>query len=243
MENSGNVFSPRMGRVKQIHFVGIGGAGMCGIAEILHQEGYLITGSDMSESRAVQHLQSLGINVFIGHKAQNIEGADVVVRSSAIDPNNPEIIAAHEQRIPIIPRAVMLGELMRYRFGIAIAGTHGKTTTTSLVSSLLIEAKYDPIYVIGGKLNSSGKNAHLGQSQYLVAEADESDASFLYLKPMMVVVTNIDADHMSTYDHNFDNLRQTFVKFLHQLPFYGSAIVCVEDDEARQIIPSIERPS
>ncbi|WP_115304092.1 UDP-N-acetylmuramate--L-alanine ligase [Legionella beliardensis] len=232
-----------MGRVEQIHFVGIGGAGMCGIAEVLHNDGYRITGSDISENRAVQHLQALGITVFIGHRAENIVGADVVVRSTAILTDNPEIIAAHEQFIPVIPRAVMLAELMRFRHGIAIAGTHGKTTTTSLVSSLLAEGGYDPSFIIGGKLNSSGTNAQLGKSAYLVAEADESDASFLYLKPMMAVVTNIDADHMGTYNNNFDNLRNTFIEFLHHLPFYGLAVVCLEDEEVRRIMPAIERPT
>ena len=187
-----------MGRVEQIHFVGIGGVGMCGIAEVLHNEGYRITGSDLTENRAVQSLKALGITVFIGHHTQNITGADVVVRSTAVGADNPEIIAAREQLIPVIPRAAMLAELMRFRHGIAIAGTHGKTTTTSIVSSLLGEGGFDPSFVIGGKLNSCGSNAQLGKSAYFVAEADESDASFLYLKPMMAVVTNIDADHMST---------------------------------------------
>ncbi|WP_419421202.1 UDP-N-acetylmuramate--L-alanine ligase [Legionella sp. D16C41] len=232
-----------MGRVEQIHFVGIGGAGMCGIAEVLHNDGYRITGSDISENRAVTHLQSLGIQVFIGHQEQNVEGADVVVRSSAVEDTNPEISAAHKRLIPVIPRAVMLAELMRFRYGIAIAGTHGKTTTTSLVSSLLAEGGYDPSFVIGGKLNSSGTNAQLGKSAYLVAEADESDASFLYLKPMMAVVTNIDADHMGTYNNNFDNLRNAFIEFLHHLPFYGLAVVCLEDEEIRRILPAIERPT
>lgn len=232
-----------MGRVEQIHFVGIGGAGMCGIAEVLHNEGYRITGSDLSENRAVQSLKLLGITVFIGHDTQNIKGADVVVRSTAVTADNPEIVAAREQLIPVIPRAAMLAELMRFRHGIAIAGTHGKTTTTSIVSSLLGEGGLDPSFVIGGKLNSCGSNAQLGKSAYFVAEADESDASFLYLKPMMAVVTNIDADHMSTYGDNFDNLRNTFIEFLHHLPFYGLAVVCLEDEEVRRILPSIQRPT
>jgi len=232
-----------MGRVEQIHFVGIGGAGMCGIAEVLHNEGYRVTGSDMSENRAVQRLQSIGINVFIGHSIDNIQGADVVVRSTAVGAENPEISAARDQRIPVIPRAAMLAELMRFRHGIAIAGTHGKTTTTSLVSSLLGEGGLDPSFVIGGKLNSCGSNAQLGKSAYFVAEADESDASFLYLKPMMAVVTNIDADHMSTYDDSFDKLRNTFIEFLHHLPFYGLAVVCLEDEEIRNILPLIQRPT
>lgn len=243
MENLGHFFPPRMRRIEQVHFVGIGGAGMCGIAEVLHTDGYRITGSDINESHAIQQLQALGINVFIGHEAQNIAGADVVVRSSAILADNPEIIAAYKQFIPVIPRAALLAELMRFRHGIAISGTHGKTTTTSLVSSLLAEGGYDPSFIIGGKLNSSGMNAKLGKSTYLVAEADESDASFLYLKPVMAVVTNIDADHMGTYNNNFDDLRNTFIEFLHQLPFYGLAVVCLEDEEVRRIIPAIERPT
>ncbi|MFC3908977.1 UDP-N-acetylmuramate--L-alanine ligase [Legionella dresdenensis] len=232
-----------MGRVEQIHFIGIGGAGMCGIAEVLHNEGYRVTGSDLSENRVVQRLQSLGIKVFIGHDVDNIIGADVVVRSTAVGNDNPEVVAARAQLIPVIPRAAMLAELMRFRHGIAIAGTHGKTTTTSLVSSLLAEGGLDPSFVIGGKLNSCGANAQLGKSAYFVAEADESDASFLYLKPMMAVVTNIDADHMGTYDDDFDKLRNTFIEFLHHLPFYGLAVVCLEDEEVRRIIPSIERPT
>ncbi|WP_058527594.1 UDP-N-acetylmuramate--L-alanine ligase [Legionella erythra] len=243
MDSSGQFLSPRMGRVEHIHFVGIGGAGMCGIAEVLHNEGYRITGSDISENKVVARLQSLGIAVAIGHRVENIQGADVVVRSTAVSADNPEIIAAKEQLIPVIPRAAMLAELMRFRHGIAIAGTHGKTTTTSLVSSLLAEGGLDPSYVIGGKLNSSGSNAQLGHSAYFVAEADESDASFLFLKPMMAVVTNIDADHMSTYDDNFDKLRNTFVEFLHHLPFYGLAVLCIEDEEVRRILPLIQRPT
>lgn len=232
-----------MGRVEQIHFVGIGGVGMCGIAEVLHNQGYRITGSDVGESSTVQRLRSLGIPVFIGHRVENIKGADVVVRSSAVDSNNPELVAARELMIPVIPRAAMLAELMRFRHGIAIAGTHGKTTTTSLVSSLLAEGGLDPSFVIGGKLNKSGTNAQLGKSPYFVVEADESDASFLFLKPMMAVVTNIDADHMDTYGGNFDKLRTTFVEFLHHLPFYGLAVVCIEDEEIRRILPAIQRPT
>jgi UDP-N-acetylmuramate--alanine ligase len=232
-----------MGHVEQIHFVGIGGVGMCGIAEVLHNQGYRITGSDIGESSTVQRLRSLGIQVYIGHRVENIKGADVVVRSSAVDMNNPEISAARELMIPVIPRAAMLAELMRFRHGIAIAGTHGKTTTTSLVSSLLAEGGLDPSFVIGGKLNSCGANAQLGKSAYFVVEADESDASFLFLKPMMAVVTNIDADHMDTYEDNFDKLRTTFVEFLHHLPFYGLAVVCIEDEEVRRILPAIQRPT
>lgn len=243
MGNSGQFLSPRMGRVEQIHFIGIGGVGMCGIAEVLHNQGYRITGSDAGESTTVQRLKSLGIPVYLGHKAEHIEGADVVVRSSAIGMSNPEVAAAHEQMIPVIPRAVMLAELMRFRHGIAVAGTHGKTTTTSLVSSILAEGGLDPSFVIGGKLNSAGVNAKLGQSSYLVVEADESDASFLFLKPMMAIVTNIDADHMETYEGNFDKLKTTFIEFLHHLPFYGLAVVCVDDPVVRTILPAIQRPT
>jgi UDP-N-acetylmuramate--alanine ligase len=232
----------RMGHVKHIHFVGIGGVGMCGIAEVLFNEGYHISGSDASESKYIAHLRKLGIRVYIGHQAKHVENADVLVVSSAIPEQNPEIIAAKEKQIPIIPRAAMLAELMRFRHGIAIAGTHGKTTTTSLVTSILTEGGLDPSYVIGGKLNSSGTNAQLGHSPYFVAEADESDASFLFLKPMMAVVTNIDADHLQTYGDNFDVLRNTFVEFLHHLPFYGLAVVCGDDPEVSKIIPEIARP-
>ncbi len=242
VKNNERFLSPRMGRVEQIHFVGIGGAGMCGIAEVLHNEGYRITGSDVSESRVVSRLRSLGIAVTVGHHQDNIKGADVVVRSTAIDTDNPEIEAAIVAMIPVIPRAAMLAELMRFRQGIAIAGTHGKTTTTSLVSSLLAEGGLDPSFVIGGKLNSCGTNAQLGKSAYFVVEADESDASFLFLKPMMAVVTNIDADHMSTYGDNFDTLKSTFVEFLHHLPFYGPAVLCIDDPEVRSILPLVQRP-
>ncbi len=229
MNSKKKFLSPRMGRVEHIHFVGIGGAGMSGIAEMLNNEGYSITGSDLSDSRVVQHLRSIGIKIDIGHNAQYISGADVVVRSTAVRDDNPEIIA-------------MLAELMRFRHGIAIAGTHGKTTTTSLVSSLLAEGGLDPSFVIGGKLNSCGTNAQLGKSAYFVVEADESDASFLFLKPMMAVVTNIDADHMGTYGDNFDTLCSTFVEFLHHLPFYGLAVVCADDENVRRILPEIQRP-
>ncbi len=235
--------SPRMGGVGSIHFVGIGGVGMCGIAEVLHNEGYRVTGSDMSENRAVTHLRNLGLSIAIGHHAENIVGADVVVRSTAIHEDNPEVVAARAARIPVIPRAMMLAELMRFRQGIAIAGTHGKTTTTSLVSSLLAEGGLDPSFVIGGKLTSIDSNAKLGSSEYFVAEADESDASFLFLKPTMAVVTNIDEDHMDTYEGNFEKLRETFIEFLHHLPFYGLAVVCIDDPEVRTILPSIQRPT
>lgn len=232
-----------MGHVEQIHFVGIGGVGMCGIAEVLHNQGYRVTGSDLGEGSTVQRLRSLGIQVFVGHRVEHIKGADVVVRSSAVDMNNPEISAARELMIPVIPRAAMLAELMRFRHGIAIAGTHGKTTTTSLVSSLLAEGGLDPSFVIGGKLNSCGTNAQLGKSAYFVVEADESDASFLFLKPMMAVVTNIDADHMETYEGSFEKLKTTFLEFLHHLPFYGLAVVCIEDEEVCGILPAIQRPT
>lgn len=234
---------PRMRRVEQIHFTGIGGAGMCGIAEVLHNEGYRITGSDLAESKTVARLRSLGITVFIGHCAEHVNGANVVVRSTAVQDDNPEVVAAKLASIPVIPRAAMLAELMRFRHGIAIAGTHGKTTTTSLVSSLLAEGGLDPSFVIGGKLNSCGSNAQLGHSNYFVVEADESDASFLFLKPMMAVVTNIDADHMETYHNDLTQLDATFVEFLHHLPFYGLAVVCLDDEGVRRIINRIERPT
>ncbi len=243
MSQTKSFLSPRVGGVGSIHFVGIGGAGMCGIAEVLHNEGYRVTGSDMSESRAVLHLRAQGVPVSVGHQAENVTGADVVVRSTAIHEDNPEVVAARAARIPVIPRAMMLAELMRFRQGIAIAGTHGKTTTTSLVSSLLAEGGLDPSFVIGGKLTSIDSNAKLGSSDYFVAEADESDASFLFLKPTMAVVTNIDEDHMDTYEGNFEKLRETFIEFLHHLPFYGLAVVCVDDSEVRTILPSIQRPT
>lgn len=232
----------RMGHVKHIHFVGIGGVGMCGIAEVLFNEGYHISGSDVAENKYIAHLRKLGIRIYIGHQAKHVKNADAVVFSSAIAVDNPEVLAAKDQQVPVIPRAAMLAELMRFRHGIAIAGTHGKTTTTSLVTSLLSEGGLDPSYVIGGKLNSSGANAQLGHSQYFVAEADESDASFLFLKPMMAVVTNIDADHLQTYNNCFEILSQTFVEFLHHLPFYGLAVVCGDDPEVTKIIPKIARP-
>ncbi len=234
--------SMMMGHVQRIHFVGIGGVGMCGIAEILSGEGYQVSGSDMNENATTQRLRSLGVDIKIGHRTENVASADTIVVSTAIHEDNPEIVAAIEKRIPIIRRAEMLAELMRFRYGIAVAGTHGKTTTTSLVSSILSEGNLDPTFVIGGKLNSIGANARLGAGPYLVAEADESDASFLYLKPMMAIVTNIDADHMSTYHNNFDELKNTFIQFLHHLPFYGLAILCLEDPVVRDCIPSISRP-
>lgn len=219
---------PEMRRVRVIHFVGIGGAGMCGIAEVLLNQGYQITGSDLKASSVTERLAQLGAKVMIGHDADNVKSADVLVVSTAIDASNPEVNAALEARIPVVRRAEMLAELMRFRHGIAVAGTHGKTTTTSLVTSILAEADLDPTFVIGGKLNSAGTNARMGQSRYLVAEADESDASFLHLQPMVSIVTNIDADHMSTYGGDFEQLKNTFVEFLHNLPFYGLAVVCVD---------------
>ena len=231
-----------MRKITRIHFVGIGGAGMSGIAEVLVNLEYNVSGSDLNENVATKRLQELGACITIGHAAENIENCEVVVTSTAVNESNPEVVAAREKRIPIIPRAEMLAELMRFRYGIAVAGTHGKTTTTSLVASLLAEADMDPTYVIGGKLNSSASNAKLGAGRYLVAEADESDASFLYLQPMMSVVTNIDADHLSTYGGDFEVLKQTFVEFLHHLPFYGRAILCIDDDEIRNVLPKVTRP-
>jgi UDP-N-acetylmuramate--alanine ligase len=229
-------------RIERIHFVGIGGAGMGGIAEVLINLGYKVSGSDMQENAMTRRLAQLGIPIAIGHDMRNVEGCDVVVRSTAVDPSNPELIAAKRARIPVVPRAEMLAELMRFRHGIAVAGTHGKTTTTSLVASILAEAGLDPTFVIGGQLNSAGSNARLGTGRYLVAEADESDASFLHLQPMMAVVTNIDADHMVTYGGDFNRLRQTFVEFLHHLPFYGLAVLCLDDPVVREILPAIAKP-
>lgn len=234
-------FIPEMRRIKRIHFVGIGGAGMCGIAEVLHNQGYRISGSDLRESDVTRRLSSMGMTVFIGHHAKNVSGVDVVVSSSAVTQMNSELTEAREQRIPIVRRAEMLGELMRYRHGIAVAGTHGKTTTTSFVASIFAEADKDPTFVIGGLLNRTGANAALGASRYLVAEADESDASFLHLQPMVAVVTNIDADHMDTYGGDFGQLKKTFVEFLHNLPFYGVAVMCGDDPVIREVIPNISR--
>ncbi len=232
---------PEMRRIQTIHFVGIGGSGMCGIAEVLMNQGYQISGSDIQASATTRRLESLGAVVFIGHQGSNVEQADVVVVSSAVKDDNPEVIAARESRTPIVPRAEMLAEIMRYRHGIAIAGTHGKTTTTSLIASILGEAGLDPTFVIGGRLNSAGTNAKLGESRYLVAEADESDASFLHLTPMLSVVTNIEADHMHTYGGDFGRLKQTFVDFLHNLPFYGAAVMCIDDPVVRELIPEVSR--
>ncbi|MFT6092456.1 MAG: UDP-N-acetylmuramate--alanine ligase [Pseudohongiellaceae bacterium] len=233
---------PEMRRIRTIHFVGVGGAGMCGIAEVLLNQGYSITGSDIKESANTKRLKGMGAKIFIGHKASNSEKADVVVYSSAIDHGNPEIKAAMLKSKPLIPRAEMLAELMRYRHSIAIAGTHGKTTTTSIVASVLAAGGFDPTFVIGGLLNSAGTNARLGEGRYLVAEADESDASFMHLQPMVAVVTNIEADHMETYDGDFEKLKKYFVDFLHNLPFYGLAVLCIDDPVVREILPLISRP-
>lgn len=231
-----------MGHIKHVHFVGIGGVGMAGIAEVLLRQGYTVSGSDLSDNSLTQWLRVMGATIYRGHEASNIQQADVIVRSSAVDWDNPEIEAARRVRIPIVQRAEMLGELMRFRYGIAVAGTHGKTTTTSLVTSILGEAGLDPTFVIGGRLNSIGSNARLGRGHYLVAEADESDASFLYLKPMISIVTNIDQDHMGTYENDFDRLKATFIEFLHRLPFYGLAVLCLDDPIVREIMPHISRP-
>ena len=228
--------------VKHIHFIGVGGAGMSGIAEILHNLGYAVSGSDQSDSATSRRLASLGIRVSVGHDAAYVKGAEAVVTSTAVKADNPEVIAARAKRIPIVPRAVMLAELMRLKKGIAIAGTHGKTTTTSLVTSVLAEAGLDPTFVIGGRLNAAGANSRLGSGDYIVVEADESDASFLNLLPVMAVVTNIDADHMDTYGHDFAKLKQAFVEFIHRMPFYGAAILCSDDPGVRSILPMISRP-
>ncbi|MEY3017844.1 MAG: UDP-N-acetylmuramate--L-alanine ligase [Pseudomonadota bacterium] len=237
-----NNFVPEMRRIEQIHFVGIGGAGMSGIAEVLLNQGYRISGSDIANSSNTERLSGLGCSIFIGHRADNIDGADVVVCSSAVNESNPEVAAAREQRLPVVRRAEMLAELMRFRHGIAVAGTHGKTTTTSMIASILAAADLDPTFVIGGLVNSHKANARLGESRYLVAEADESDASFLHLQPMVAVVTNIEADHMSTYDNDFEKMVQTYLDFLHNLPFYGACVVCIDDPVVRELIPRISRP-
>ena len=232
---------PEMRRVKSIHFVGIGGAGMGGIAEVLLNEGYQITGSDIGENQVVARLRKLGAEIAIGHHQDNIKGASVIVVSTAIDTENPELKHAAEIRIPVVRRAEMLAELMRFRHGVAIAGTHGKTTTTSLISSIFAEAGLDPTFVIGGLLNSAGTNARLGTSRYLIAEADESDASFLHLQPMVSVITNIDEDHMETYQGDFEKLKDTYIEFLHNLPFYGLAVVCIDNPVVRELLPRISR--
>lgn len=231
-----------MRRTRRIHFVGIGGVGMSGIAEVLLTQGYLVTGSDLGESSFTTRLKKLGAHIQMGHHAEHVQQADVVVVSSAVDPTNVELLEARKLRIPIVPRAEMLAELMRFRYGIAVAGTHGKTTTTSLLASLLGEAGLDPTFVIGGRLESLGANARLGAGRYLVAEADESDASFLHLHPMVTVVTNIDADHLSTYGGNFDRLKEVFLEFLHHLPFYGLAVLCIECPVICSLLSSVSKP-
>lgn len=232
---------PEMRRIRKIHFVGIGGAGMSGIAEVLLNQGYEISGSDIKASATTNRLREMGATISIGHQEEHVAGIDVVVSSSAVDQSNPEIKAATQRRIPVVRRAEMLGELMRYRHGIAVAGTHGKTTTTSLIASILASGDKDPTFVIGGLLNSAGCNARLGESRYLVAEADESDASFLHLQPMVSVVTNIDADHMDTYGGDFNKLKQTFIEFLQNLPFYGLAVMCGDDPVIRELLPKVSR--
>ena len=228
--------------IHHIHFVGLGGSGMSGIAEVLFNLGYRISGSDLSDSPTLHRLQALGIATYLGHAAAHIEGADAVVTSTAVKADNPEVLAAREKKIPVVPRALMLAELMRLKQGIAIAGTHGKTTTTSLVTSVLAEAGLDPTFVIGGRLNSAGANAKLGSGDHIVVEADESDASFLNLLPVMAVVTNIDADHMETYGHDFGRLKKAFVDFLHRMPFYGTAILCIDNPAVREIVPEVSCP-
>lgn len=228
--------------VQRLHFVGIGGAGMSGIAEILHNLGFTVSGTDVAESPTTERLRALGLRVQIGHAAPHIGDAQVLVTSTAVAADNPEVLAARARQIPVVPRALMLAELMRLKSGIAIAGTHGKTTTTSLVTSILVEAGLDPTFVIGGKLNAAGANSRLGQGEFIVVEADESDASFLHLSPVLSVITNIDADHMDTYGHSFERLQQAFVDFLHRMPFYGAAVVCVDDAGVRGILSRVERP-
>ncbi|MDH3320537.1 MAG: UDP-N-acetylmuramate--L-alanine ligase [Betaproteobacteria bacterium] len=229
-------------KVRHIHFIGVGGSGMSGIAEVLLNLGYQVSGSDLAESPATRRLRELGARVATVHAAQNIDGADAVVVSSAVRGDNPEVQAARARRVPVVPRALMLAELMRLKQGVAIAGTHGKTTTTSLVASVLAEGGLDPTFVIGGRLNAAGSNARLGQGEYIVVEADESDASFLHLQPVLAVVTNIDADHMETYQHDFARLKQAFVQFLQNLPFYGSAVLCTDDAHVREILPFVSKP-
>ena len=229
-------------KVKHIHFVGIGGAGMSGIAEVFVNLGFQVSGSDLISNRVTQRLSKLGIQVYSGHASGQIAGADVVVISTAVKPDNPEVIAAKSRNIPVVPRAMMLAELLRLRSGIAVAGTHGKTTTTSLIASILAAAGMDPTFVIGGKLEAAGCHAQLGSGEFIVVEADESDASFLYLQPVLAVVTNIDADHMETYGHDFNRLKQTFVEFVQHLPFYGMAVICVDDANIREVMPAITKP-
>ena len=229
-------------KVKHIHFVGIGGSGMNGIAEVLLNLGYQVSGSDLADNAVTQRLKQLGATVYQGHAASHLVAADAVVVSTAVSNDNPEVVAARARKIPVVPRAIMLGELMRLRQGIAVAGTHGKTTTTSLTASVLAKGGFDPTFVIGGRLNSSGANARLGTGEFIVVEADESDASFLHLQPILAVITNIDADHMETYGHDFAKLKQAFVDFVEHLPFYGMAMVCIDDAHVRDILPSISKP-
>jgi UDP-N-acetylmuramate--alanine ligase len=229
-------------KVKHVHFVGIGGSGMNGIAEVMLNLGFQVTGSDLADSTITLRLQNHGVTIYAGHAAENVDNADVVVVSTAVKPDNPEVVAARERNIPVVPRAMMLAELMRLRQGIAIAGTHGKTTTTSLVASVLARGGFDPTFVIGGRLNSSGVNAKLGTGEFIVVEADESDASFLHLSPILATITNIDADHMETYGHDFARLKHAFVEFVERLPFYGRAMLCVDDDNVRDILPEISKP-
>ena len=229
-------------KVRRIHFVGIGGAGMSGIAEVLVNLGYQVSGSDLAPNAATKRLSAMGSSITFEHKSENIRGADAVVVSTAVRPDNPEVVAARAKRIPVVPRALMLAELMRLKQGVAIAGTHGKTTTTSLVASVLAEGGLDPTFVIGGRLNAAGSNAKLGAGEFIVVEADESDASFLHLQPVIAVVTNIDADHMDTYQHDFPRLQQAFIQFLHNMPFYGSAVLCADDAHVREIMPFVSRP-
>jgi len=243
MNNSINqVIRERLKNMRKVHFVGVGGTGMSGIAEVLSNLGCEVSGSDIKESPVTDRLRAAGVTVFIGHDTKNVAGVDVLVTSTAVNKKNVEVKYAYENRIPVIPRAEMLAELMRFRFGIAVAGTHGKTTTTSLVASILAEADLDPTFVIGGRLNSAGTNAQLGQGQYLVAEADESDASFLHLQPIIAVITNIDQDHMETYEGSFKRLKDTFVEFLYHIPFYGLAVLCVDDEGVREILPQLSKP-
>jgi len=232
---------PEMRRIERIHFIGIGGAGMCGIAEVLLNQGYKVSGSDLQATRVTDRLAELGIAVYLGHSAVNVEGVDVVVVSSAIDLKNEEVAYAKENRIPVVRRAEMLGELMRYRHSIAVAGTHGKTTTTSLIASILGQAGLDPTFIIGGLLNSTASNGKLGASRYLVAEADESDASFLHLQPMVAVLTNIDKDHLSYYEGSFEKLKMAFLEFIHNLPFYGLLVACIDDPVVKSLLPSVHR--
>ncbi len=234
---------PEMRRVRRIHMIGVGGTGMCGIAEVLVNLGYAVSGSDLRASSVTDHLRDIGVSICLGHRGEQVAGADVVVTSSAVPADNPELMAAQAARIPVVPRAEMLAELMRYRYGIAVAGTHGKTTTTSLIAAVFAAGGLDPTFVIGGRVNSIGSNAQLGASRFLVAEADESDASFLHLQPMVTVVTNIEADHMETYGGDFSRLEETFVGFLHNLPFYGLAVLCLDDPVLRRLLPRVGRPT